>query len=335
MRLSLLWSMPALLLAVPAGAQELWVENDNGFGGDSYFHESEDKALTLRGSIGAIGIEAKEYVFEMAGSPNMVSYLVWQSVAPMASADVTVHLPDQWTVKAEVKAAISGESNMEDYDWFGPDFAGYNFDNWTHRSVSPNTNLDWYLDGALSVGKDLVDDGAMRINLNGGVKYTDVRWTSYGGTYTYSSFPGGPAVGFRGTSGTLPDGPGITYRQQLPTLFAGLDIEARENGWTYAANARGGMALFGYATDDHWLRSLHFVDVLNPAPMLSASASATYDFSDNFGAFVEGGIEKVFRMRGDAEITNTSTGTYLGKTIDAAGAELGTINVSAGLKGSF
>jgi outer membrane protease len=325
-------SLPAGLL-VAIGLASPVLAADYGF--DDYTYQTDDQSVTLRGSIGVMGIEAKEWVYASAGSPNVLSYLNWQSVAPLASGEIGLRLGDGWTAKAEFKAALGGDSNMEDYDWFGPDFVSYNFDDWTHRSISPNTNLDWYLDGTFALGLDLVDEPDYRVNFSGGVKYTDVQWTASGGTYDYSGFPGGAVVGFRGNSGTLPDGPGITYRQQLPSLFGGVDVEGGSDGWNYAVSAKSGFTLMGFASDDHWLRSLHFVDMLQPAPMLSASANIGYDFTPNFGVFVQGGIEKVFLSRGDTDVTNTSTGAYQGRSLDTAGGELGTINLSAGLKGSF
>jgi len=318
-------------LSGPANAVDLWGEEENLYGGGDYFYASPDKALELRGSIGVIGLEAREHVFPTAGATDNLSLLIWQSVAPMATGDVRVRLPDDWTVSGRLRAAISGTSYMQDYDWTGAHFVSYDFDDWTHRSQHPDTNLDWYFDGSLAVGRDVMVEDAVRVNLNGGFKYTDVQWTATGGSYIYS------VGGFRDTSGNLADTPAITYRQQLPTLFAGLDIEAVENGWTYGVSAKGGMTLFGVATDHHWMRvpPLRFIDNLQPAPMLSLAASAGYDLSDNLGLFFEGTVEKVFLGRADTEIYNNDTDALIATAPDAAGAELASVGLSAGLKGSF
>lgn len=323
--------MVGAALGGPANAVDLWQDGENLYGGEDYYYASPDRTVELRGSIGVIGLEAREHVFPTAGSTDNLSLLIWQSAAPMATGDVRVRLPDDWTVSGRLRAAISGTSYMEDYDWTGAHFVSYDFDDWTHRSQHPDTNLDWYFDGSLAVGRDVMVEDAVRVNLNGGFKYTDVQWTARGGSYVYS------VGGFRDTNGNLADTPAITYRQQLPTLFAGLDIEAVENGWTYGVSAKGGMTLFGLATDQHWMRvpPLRFIDSLQPAPMLSFAASAGYDLSDNLGVFFEGTVEKVFLGRADTEIYNNDTDALIATAPDAAGAELASVGLSAGLKGSF
>ena len=318
-------------LATPANAVDLWLDEEEPLHGGDYFYASPDNTVELSGSIGVIGIEAREHVFPTAGSTDNLSLLIWQSVAPMATGDARVRLPDGWTLSGRLRAAISGDSYMEDYDWTGPFFVSYAFDDWTHQSRPPDTSLDWYVDGSLALGRDVMVEDAVRVNLNGGFKYTDVQWTASGGTYVYS------VGGFRDTSGSIPDAPAITYRQQIPTLFAGLDVEAVENGWTYGVSAKGGMTLFGMATDHHWMRvpPLRFVDYLKPAPMVSLAASAGYDLSDNLGLFFEGSVEKVFLGRADTDIYDNDTDALLGTAPDAAGAELGSVSLSAGFKGSF
>lgn len=328
------------LLGAPAMAEDFWLqEEESFFGGEDYFYAaSDDGSVQLRGSIGVLALEAKEHVFTFAGTDDNLSLLIWQGVAPMATGEVLVRLPDNWTISGKLRAAISGDSYMEDYDWFGPDFVSYDFDDWTHQSQHPNTNLDWYFDGSLALGRDLMVEDNVRVNLNGGFKYTDVQWAAIGGSYTYSDMTiDNPGNNFRDYTGTFPDTPSITYRQQIPTLFAGLDVEASENGWTYNASAKAGMTLFGLATDHHWMRvpPLRFVDLLKPSAMLSLSASAGYDLSDNLGLFFEGAVEKVFLSRADTELYDNDTNTYLGTSADTGGAELGTLSLSAGLNGSF
>lgn len=331
------WSVALVAsLSAPAAAGDFRDYEASLFSGTGYAYVSPDETVQLRGSIGVLAIEAREHVFPFAGSSDNLSLLIWQGVAPMATGEVLVRLPGNWTVAGKLRAAISGDSYMEDYDWFGPDFVSYGFDDWTHRSQHPNTALEWYFDGSLAIGRDLVFEDNIRVNLNGGFKYTDVQWTAVGGSYVYSDTTvDNPGNNYHAYTGSFADEPAITYRQQIPTLFAGLDVEASENGWTYGASAKAGMTLFGVATDDHWMRvpPRRFVDLLKPAPMVSLSASAGYELSDNLGLFFEGAVEKVFLGRADTEIFDG--GSYVGTSIDTGGAELGTLSLSAGLKGSF
>jgi outer membrane protease len=311
-----------LLAGSPATAADFYGEN--------WSYESPDKTIELRGGFGAIGIEAREYVYNLSGSEDVLSLLIWQSVAPMATIDIKANLPDEWTIKARARAAIAGDSYMEDYDWLLPHRPSFAFDDWTDRSQHPNTNLDWYLDGSIAVGKNLIVEPNATLNLNGGIKYTDVQWTAIGGSHVYSD------LAFRDDVGTFADEPGITYRQQLPVLFAGLDVEATDGQWTYSADAQAGVVLFGLATDHHWMRDLRFLDIIHPTPVFAASATATYDFSDNLGVFLSGSVEKLMLARADTDTYDIPTGAKLGGTApNVAGAELGTITLSAGLKGSF
>lgn len=328
-------ALPALIAAGPAQAQDFWGDSLGTSSHNSFSVYSDDHMVELRGGFGATAIEAREYVYNLAGSKNLTSMLVWQSVAPMASVGIDVNLPDDWTLKARARAALSGDSYMEDYDWFGPDFVDYAFDNWTHRSQHPNTNLDWFLDASLSIGRNLIVEPNARLNLNGGFKYIDVQWSAVGGSYVYSdSTVDNAGNNFRAYSGNFADIPAITYRQKLPVLFAGLDGEVTDGQWTYRAEGQAGLTFMAATADNHWMRDLLFIDRMKPSAVLSGSASVAYDFSDNLGAFLEGSIQRVFDNRADTEIYDAS-GTLIGSFADSGGADLGTISLTAGIKGSF
>lgn len=298
---------------------------------DWSYAPQDDKSFVIRGSLGAVGIEAREHVFTSSGSTDNLSLLIWQSAAPLASVEVDLLLPGDWTIAAEARGALMGLSYMEDYDWFGPDFVSYDFDDWTHRSQHTNTNLDWYLDASLAVGRNVVVEPYATVNINAGVKYTDVQWSAVGGTYVYSN------GGFRNDTGTFPDDPAIRYRQQLPALFAGIDAEVEDGDWTYATGLQGGVVLMGVATDHHWMRTppLRFVDYLYPAPMVNVEASATYNVSDHLGLHLSAAVEKMFLARGNTDVYDNDADALLGSSSDTAGAELGTISISAGVTGRF
>ena len=302
---------------------------------DWAYMPEDNASFEIRGSLGAIGIEAREHVFAGSGSSDNVSLLIWQSAAPLATVEVDFVLPGNWTIAAEARGALMGVSYMEDYDWFGPDFVSYDFDDWTHRSQHSNTSLDWYFDGSLAVGHNVVVEPYAKVNVNAGLKYTDVQWAAVGGTYVYSGFDGDAPGGFRDNVGSFADEPGITYRQQLPALFAGIDAEVEDGNWTYATGLQAGVVLMGAATDHHWMRDLKFVDYLYPAPMVNLEMAATYSVSDNVGLHVSAAIEKMFLARADTEVSEISTGTPDGSYGNGAGAELGTISLSAGVTGRF
>ncbi|MDP1730861.1 MAG: omptin family outer membrane protease [Devosia sp.] len=291
-----------------------------------------DGAISLSGAIGVVGIEGREVVYAGTGSTDVLSLLIWQSVAPMLTTGLDVSLPEGWTIAAKAQVALSGNSYMEDYDWFGSFFVNYDFDNWTHRSQHPDTNLDWFFNGSIALGHDFAIDENVTVNLHGGFKYTDVQWAAYGGSYVYSF------TGFRADTGNFPDGaPAITYRQQFPAVFLGMDTEIVRDQWTFGLGAQGGVTFNASGADHHWMRvpPLLFIDNLGMAPIVSLSASAEYQVAEQVNLFIAGSVEKVFLGRGDTEMYDNDTGVLLGTYPDSAGAELISASLSAGVKGTF
>lgn len=285
--------------------------------------------FSLRGSVGVASIQGREHVYAFTEGEQNTSLLLWDSIAPIASVDAKARLLDGWTLRGHIDAALSGDSNMTDYDWTGTYFAGYGFDNWTHRSISPNTSLDWYLNGDVSFGRDLPINEALTMNVNGGLRYTDVEWTATGGTYIYSQ------TGYRADEGTLADIPGVRYRMQLPTAFVGLDATVNDGPWSLETTTKAGLTFAASDTDHHYLRDLLFIDGLSLAQVYSANARLGYAFSDHLGAFVEAGYEKMISGHGDTDMYDTTTGALSGHFTKAAGGELQVASLKAGLKGNF
>lgn len=299
------------------------------FNSDTDFSKADPNAnFVLRGSMGMTSIHAVEKVYHFTTGDDLLSRLDWQSVAPIASGDAKIRLPGDWTLRGHVDAAIAGDSNMIDYDWLGfsPSLAP---DDWDHRSISPNTHLDWYLNGSVALGRDLPINESLTINVNGGLKYTDVQWTAVGGTYLYS------VNAFRDTPGTLPDVPGITYHMRLPTAFVGMDAAVRDGAWSLDTTAKYGVTFLAGDTDYHYLRNLRFEDQLNWSQVLSADARLGYNFNDHLGAFLEGSYEKVLSGHNDSNVYDIPTGAHLGYSPKLAGAELDVASVKVGLKGNF
>lgn len=301
------------------------------FNSDTDFSKADpDANFVLRGSMGMTSITANEHVYYFATGPENLSLLVWQSVAPIASLDAKARLPGQWTLRGHIDAAIAGDSKMTDYDWLGYS-PSLDQNDWDHRSISPNTSLDWYLNGSIALGRDLPINEALTVNVNGGFQYTDVQWTAVGGTYIYST------SGFRDTVGTIPDVPGVRYRQQLPTLFAGVDATVNDGAWSLEAGGRAGLMLYGRSRDDHYLRvpPFYVVDDLNLGQVLSANAKLGYAFSDHLGVFVSGSYEKMFAGHTPTHYYDMATNALNSESDKAGGGELDVASLKVGLKGNF
>jgi plasminogen activator len=325
----LIVTLAAMATPAFAGSERLLYDPDS-----AYFMSDIDQSaaspnenVVLRGSVGVANIEALEKVYAFTSGTDLLSLLVWQSTAPIASGDVKVRLFDNWTLRGHIDAALSGDSVVTDYDWdgFAPSHAP---GDWSQRSISPNTSLDWYLNGEVAVGRDLPINEALTVNVNGGLRYTDVEWTAVGGSFIYSQFA------FRDDVGTFPDVPGLRYRQQLPTIFAGIDANVDDGPWSLEAGAKAGLTFMASDTDHHYARNIIFTDQLNYAQVYTANAKLGYNFSDHLGAFLEADYEKMISGRGAEDEYNTVTGVT--RHFDnAIGGELQVIALKAGLKGQF
>jgi plasminogen activator len=290
-----------------------------------------DQNFVLRGSVGVASIVGNEHVYAAGNGSENLSLLQWESMAPIAKLDAKLRFGDAWTLRGHFDVALTGDSKMTDYDWIPPNNTGYGMDDWSHRSISPNTSLDWYLNGDIAVGRDLPISDALMVNVNGGFKYTDVEWTAKGGTFIYST--NAP----RDTIGTIPDVPAVRYRQQLPTVFAGVDATVNDGPWSLEAGGRAGLIIYGQSVDHHYLRSppRTIVDQLGYGQMLSADAKLGYAFSDHFGAFLEGSYEKTFAAHVPSDYYVTATGVKFIHDGYIGGAELDVASITAGFKGNF
>jgi outer membrane protease len=314
-------------LAILATMTHAAVAQSADFWGNSQpaTYATPDDTVRLDLGIGAMYIEGNEKV--MSGDYT-VSHLIWQSKVPVLRGSIAIDVGSGFSVRAEGSVAAFGTSYMEDYDWLKGDDT---FDNWSHRSQHPDTNLDHYFTGAAAFGYELVNDETAVVRAHAGFKYTDVKWSAYGGSYSYSS-----AGGFRDLNGTFPDGvPGISYRQQFPELFLGFDGEERYGNVRLGGLLRGGVTFLSVATDDHWMRNLHFVDSLYVAPTFTAGADVGFALSPNVEVTLAARYDHIFEQRGDTKIYNIPSGNLLASNPDTAAGALRSAEITAGLHGSF
>jgi len=286
-----------------------------------------EEPVYLRGSIGYTFIKADEIVFD---ADNRISHLIWESQAPSVSATLGAETSGNWTVALSGTFAGMGNSSMEDYDWLSPFAPSYDFDDWTDRSIHPDTRLDHYFTGDIALGRNVDLVGGRSINLHAGVKYTDVKWTAYGGSYTYSN------QGYRDASGTFSDGErGITFQQRYPGAFVGADFGARQGRWGFSGQLRGGAALRPSDTDHHWMRNLRFEDSYDAIPFATASARLDYAMTGTLDLFLTGTYEHYFETKGDAELYDIPSGIGFATYKDGAGMALKTATVAGGVKMRF
>jgi omptin len=281
---------------------------------------SADGTVVFRGSYGITAIEANELVYD---GKRKLSQLIWESSAVSTfTGQLQVDL-DHFFLRATGTMGIDGDGHMRDYDWF------VDGKPWTHRSIHPDTRLNHYFAGTIEAGREVLSFDDTVISLGGGVKYTDVKWTAWGGSYVYSG------SGFRDLRGDFPDDEkGISYRQQWPVPFLELDLTHSEGPWTFAGAFRGGVAINGKGTDDHWMRDLRFIDHVDATPAVMITGSAEYEVRRNTALFISGAFDQVVRGRADTDMINKLTGDKR-HFPDSAGADYMSVTVSLGLRGKF
>ena len=281
---------------------------------------SADGQVIFRGSYGITAIEANELVYE---GKRKVSQLIWQSSAVSTfTGDVKVDL-DRFFLRATASVGLGGDGDMRDYDWLVTDKP------WSHRSVHPDTRLNHYFTGSFLAGREVISHDGTSVSLGTGVKYTDVKWAAWGGSYVYSD------SGFRKDKGEFDDGEkAISYRQQWPVPFLGVDVKHSEGRWTFAAAFQGGLAVGGKGTDDHWMRGLRFVDNVEATPAVMMSASAEYEFRPATAVFVSGAFDQIVRGRADTDMIDKFSGGRA-EFLDGAGADYMSMTLSIGLRGTF
>ena len=329
MRLSFVPALGILALfgSAPAMAQSPDMWQPDPYWGGGTVNSAPDDTVRANASLGVMYLEGNEKVLS---GDYTVSHLIWQTLTPVLRGSIAVDFGGGLSASLEGSAAGFGSGYMEDYDWLKGDDT---FANWSHRSQHPDTRLDHYFTGAAALGYELVNDGSAVIRAHGGIKYSDVQWTAYGGTYTYSS--GG---GFRDIAGSIPDGvQGITYRQQLPELFLGIDGEEHYGNFRVGGLLRGGLTFLGVATDDHHLRipPLQFVDSLWVAPTFTAGVDVGFALGRNAELTLAARYDHVFEQRGDTKIYDANTDTLISNTVATAAAGLRSAEITAGIKGSF
>lgn len=302
-----LMTLPMIALGLPASAEDKMLT-------------SADGAVVFRGSYGITAIEANELVYD---GKQKLSQLIWESSAVSTfTGQVKIDL-DHFFLRATGTIGVGGDGHMRDYDWLVEDRP------WSDRSIHPDTRLNHYFSGTIEAGREVLSRDGTTVSLGGGVKYTDVKWTAWGGSFVYTSSD------FRDTKGDFPDkDKGISFRQQWPVPFLGIDLTHSEGAWTFSGAFQGGVAVNGKGTDDHWMRDLRFIDRVEATPAVMITGSAEYEFRPNTAIFVAGAFDQIVRGRADTDMIDKVSGQKR-HFADGAGADYMSVTVSLGLRGKF
>ena len=286
-------------------------------------------SFQLTGGLGAKNVYANEFVYNTP-SGTRLSQLVWKSQG-MATFDLgfEAEFKHGWTAKGQFEVGFGGTGHMTDYDWISPYNTGLGDNDWSDRSLHSDTRLDHSFAGSLEVGKNVFQAGNTTFNLGAGFKYTDIQWSAWGGTYIYSTAATRDTVGSFGSSTQV-----ITYRQKLPVIYAGLNASTQSDAWTLEGAIKGGVTVGAEDQDDHWQRNLRFIDTFSNAPVLSLSASASYQLKPTISLFVTASYDKIFTVTGNTATYNTGGGAPSYST-GSAGLDFESAAIKVGIKGKF
>ncbi|WP_026479517.1 omptin family outer membrane protease [Ahrensia sp. 13_GOM-1096m] len=281
--------------------------------------------FVISGGFGYTWLKGNELVYD---SGNRISHLIWETKAPVVTLNAKGEIYNDWTISGNAVFGFNGDSHMVDYDWLAGDYA---FDNWTDRSIHPDTRLDKYINLDVALGRNFTLNDAVIVNLHGGLKYTNVKSTAYGGSFVYSQ------TGFRKDIGNFAaDQKGISFEQRYPGIFIGTEAKINHAQWTLRGLARAGVTIGATDTDHHWVRDLRFEEKYGPIPFMSLGAEAGYQVTDNTQFTLGANFEQFFRKKGDTLIYDIPSGRQVaGPFKDGAGMDFRSITLSAGLKLAF
>lgn len=316
-------SQVLLLAAIPAQAADLQSQQSPK---EVRFSNSDFYFL---GGVGYTSLRGDEFVYGKNG--KKVSHLIWKSDAPVLTATAKAIFDNDWTLSGNLVVGLTGNSKMADYDWVVQPPAGYSPNAWSDRSFSPDTTLDRYWTADIAVGHNFNISETTILNLHGGFKYTNVKWSAYGGSYIYSNHGG-----FRNDVGKFPDGErGITYEQTYPAAFLGLEATKVIEQWSFSALARGGLSFTSKDEDHHWMTGARYTEEFKNTPFISLGARAEYAVTQKATFFLAGNFERYFNKVGDTKVYDIVSGEKLKFIPDGAGMKFQSWSVTGGFKYRF
>ncbi|MEI9412270.1 omptin family outer membrane protease [Mesorhizobium salmacidum] len=317
--------------AILIGLVAFCTSSTSAMAADQTIYAAPDDGIIFLGGVGYTWLKANELILDEAG--HHISQLIWETQAPVLTTGFKAEMDNRWTISASAMTALSGNSYMEDYDWVDlkfkkpPDNVNFNWDRWWDLSVHPDTRLNRYINIDIAVGHDFPIGNATTLNLHGGFKYTNIKWTAYGGLGVYSY------DGFRNRHRSFPPGePGITYEQRFPGVFLGAEITTKLGDWTLSGLLRGGRMVNPEADDYHWLRGLLFEDRFSSIDFISLGAKANYQVTESVSIFLAADVDSYLRERGDVTASGAK-GARLHK--GAAGMDFYAVTTSVGFKFKF
>lgn len=286
------------------------------------------KAFSVGVEIGRMTGQSHEFVYS---SGRKISELIWD-VEGATTLGVMLKGRTVGGLETRLRGtfAVHDDSYMEDYDWLGPELGIPTYD-WTHASYHEDTTLDHAFNLDAQFSKRVIGKGRPAgLNLLGGVRHNNIKWTARGGDYTYSTHA------HRDTVGTFPEGQdGISYEQSFTSPYVGVEANVDTGRFSAHAGALIGMPVFSGAEDDHWMRALNFDDDTGGHYFLGLEAEAAFDVTESFGLTAGLRHERYSEGKGPSRGTDTFSGLSSFFGDDSAGASHEQTNITLGARYNF
>ncbi|RUU13745.1 omptin family outer membrane protease [Mesorhizobium sp. USDA-HM6] len=307
-----------VLLSAPSFAAEgkgpIYIDNGN---------------IVVFSEIGLADIRAQEFVYWNHDDwhNHKVSQLDWKSIeVTLLTVGASARIDKEWSLKTRFDVGIGGDGHLLDRDW-----ESKLHDSWSGHAVMPDTHLDHYFAGSIEVDRIVASNETGSIAVGAGVRYTDVKWTAYGGYGIESS--GDPL--FRDLHPIWPgDHKVISNRQKIPVGFVSLSGEQVLGHLSISSGIRAGLSIGFEGIDDHWGEH-RFYDDLYTAPTMGADIAVSYAVTPCASLYLRGSFDRVFHTRGDERSFDTAKGQFEGQWKDSIAATFQAMSVSLGLKATF
>jgi plasminogen activator len=325
-RASTSWIQIVLVTVLALSASSVWALHANE-GAELLLAEADGMSLSIKGSILAVGGEARELVYAGHGqsvpSDYEVSELIWDITSLwMVGGTLSARFPKNFTINAGMWFGLNaGSGDMEDRDWLDPSTSS-----WTHFSQS-----DVDIESAFSLDINgvlhLFDVGRFDVGVIGGFKYNFWDWSDFNGFYIYSD------SGFRDDSGTFEARSGIEYEQTFYIPYMGIQASTAGSGIRATAYLLYSPSVWAEDKDFHILRDLHFREEFEGGNFFAGGAEVTIDVTD--ALFISGAVDVqiIPEFTGDLYQTEGDNGVET-KSPDGAGIEnsVSAVSLSAGLR---
>ncbi|MBF0693370.1 omptin family outer membrane protease [Providencia alcalifaciens] len=279
-------------------------------------------SITVNTSLGWLGGESKEYVYD-PDSGKKLSELNWKiNNAPIIKGDISWD-PLFWlTLNARGWITLSSSgSEMDDYDWMDDSQS-----HWSDWSNSPDTHLNHANEFDINAKTWLVKRPDYKVGAVVGYQQTRFSWTAFGGHFVYDN---------GNNIGDFPPGiRGIGYKQKFSVPYIGLTGGYRYRDIEFNALLKFSPWVEARDNDEHYMNNRTFREKTSGSNYYSTSVDVGYYITPNAKVFTEFTWNKYSQGKGGMQVIDPVIGSrYVGG--DAAGIENKNYSLTAGLQYHF